>query len=337
MFWELLRLRFCACIQYIHTCKLASSCSYRSKSTTYGALASGPRSSLRKIKLKFASEQHKKQADLKDIGAFLLIFSHPAFFASRLCRSDANFNAHFISHNYCAVHYYIAGASFVVLFYLKRLVFEHVQRLGAPLYWGPGANCPCCPAPVAPPPPLSAALLRGYADVRWSESSRTGDNRTVTYHSHEDFIYQSITLWSRENALNHEFSPGSYQFPFALSLQSSGRPLPPSFEGTVGHIRYEIEATIVKVSALKQNKRITARIAVTSVVDPNIVPNVRLPKVLQVEKTLCCLCCASGPICLTARVPRTGFCIIQDAIPFEVDIENGSNRQIRQLVAQLQK
>ena len=75
----------------------------------YGALASGPRSSLRKIryKKKFASEQHKKQADLKDIGAFLLIFSHPAFFASRLCRSDAKFNAHFISHNYCAVHYYI--------------------------------------------------------------------------------------------------------------------------------------------------------------------------------------------------------------------------------------
>ena len=180
--------------------------------------------------------------------------------------------------------------------------------------------------------------LRGYADVRWSESSGGGDNRrTVTYHSHEDFIYQTIILWSSENALNHELSLGSYQFPFAFSLQPSGRPLPPSFEGYVGHIRYEIEATIVKASALKRNKRITARVAVTSVVDPNIVPNVRLPKVLQVEKTLCCLCCASGPISLTARVPRTGFCIIQDAIPFEVDIENGSNRQIRQLVAQLQQ
>ena len=145
MFWKLPRLRFCACIQYIHTCKLASSCSYRSKSTTYGAIASGPRSSLRKIKLKFASEQHKKQADLKDIGAFLLIFSHPAFFASRLCRSDANFNAHFIT-----VQSTTAGAPFVVLFYLKRLVFEQVQHcLGPPLHWGPGANCPCCP----PPPP----------------------------------------------------------------------------------------------------------------------------------------------------------------------------------------
>jgi len=54
-------------------------------------------------------------------------------------------------------------------------------------------------------------------------------------------------------------------------LQSSGRPLPPSFEGTVEHIRYKNEATIVKASALKQNKMITARIAVAPVVDPNIV------------------------------------------------------------------
>ena len=180
--------------------------------------------------------------------------------------------------------------------------------------------------------------LRGYADVRWSESSGSGENQTtVTYHSHEDFIYQTVILWSRDNAPNYELSPGSYQFPFALTLQPSGRPLPPSFEGTVGHIRYEVEATIVRASALKRNERITAQIAVAPVVDPNTVSNVRLPKVLQVEKTLCCLCCASGPISLTARVPRTGFCIVQDAIPFEVDIENGSNRRIKQLVAQLQK
>ena len=176
--------------------------------------------------------------------------------------------------------------------------------------------------------------LRGYADVRWSSGS--GENQR-TYHSHEDFIYHTVIVWSRDDAPNHELSPGSYQFPFALTFQPSGRPLPPSFEGTVGHIRYEIEATIVKASALKRNKRITAQIAVAPVVDPNIVQNVRLPKVLQVEKTLCCLCCASGPISLTARVPRTGFCVVQDAIPFEVDIENGSNRHIRQLVAQLQK
>ena len=65
------------------------------------------------------------------------------FFASRLCCSDANFNAHFILHNYCAVKYFIAGAPFVILFDLKPLVFEQVQHyLGTPLHWGPGARAP---------------------------------------------------------------------------------------------------------------------------------------------------------------------------------------------------
>ena len=36
-------------------------------------------------------------------------------------------------------------------------------------------------------------------------------------------------------------------------------------------------------------------------------------------------------------MPRKGFCIGVDAIPFEVDIENGSNRQVRYLQAKLVK
>ena len=57
---------FCACIQYIYTCKLVSLfSSFRSKSMTYWALTSG----LCMCALMFVFEQHKceakKQADLK--------------------------------------------------------------------------------------------------------------------------------------------------------------------------------------------------------------------------------------------------------------------------------
>ena len=88
---------------------------------------------------------------------------------------------------------------------------------------------------------------------------------------------------------------------------------------------------------MRTSKRISEQVVIASVVDPNTVPDVELPKVLQVEKIFCCLCCASGPVSLTARVPRTGYCVNQDAISFEVDIENGSNKRIRRLVAQLQR
>ena len=181
-----------------------------------------------------------------------------------------------------------------------------------------------------------AVTLEGYAEV--GLPSDRGQHATTTKPDfREDYVYESVIVWKRENAPNHELSPGSYEFPFVLKLQTSGRPLPPSFEGRYGRIRYEVVATIVQASMLKSWKRISEQVVIASVVDPNTVPGVELPKVLQVEKTFDCLCCASGPISLTARVPRTGYCVNQDAIPFEVDIENGSNRRIRRVVAQLQK
>ena len=175
--------------------------------------------------------------------------------------------------------------------------------------------------------------VKVYADVRCTVYGSEVGNFSVT--SHEDYIHQTVIVWNRENAPNHELSPGFNQFPFAFNLQTSGRSLPPSFEGTYGCIRYEIEATIFRASANKQSKRLSTRVDVAPMVDPNTIPGVSVPKVLEVVNRFCCLWCASGPITLRARVPRTGYCIVQDAITFEVDIENGSNRSIRKLVARL--
>ena len=101
---------------------------------------------------------------------------------------------------------------------------------------------------------------------------------------------------------------------------------------------YELEGVIVKTAARKINKRYTVDLPFSpALINLNVVPNVLEPKTLQVQKTLCCLCCKSGPISITALIPRKGFCIGVDVIPFEVDIENGSNRQVRYLQAELVK
>ena len=94
----------------------------------------------------------------------------------------------------------------------------------------------------------------------------------------------------------------------------------------------------MKTAALKFNTRSTVELPFSpALANPNVVPNVLEPKILQVQTTLCCLCCKSGPISITARIPRKGFCIGVDAVPFEVDIENGSNRQVWYLQAKLVK
>ena len=107
-----------------------------------------------------------------------------------------------------------------------------------------------------------------------------------------------------------------------MKFEADG-PLPSTFAGPFGKIVYEVEAVIVKTAGPKFNKRFSLQLPFSPVVDPNLTPGALEPKIQQVQKTLQCLCCASGPILLTARIPRTGPCIGVDAIPFEVDLENG--------------
>ena len=178
--------------------------------------------------------------------------------------------------------------------------------------------------------------LRCYAVAGWSDVRGGGQNvYEVNYYSREDYLGQSAVLWSKETAPGNQLAPGSYQFQFSLRFPCNP---PPQFRGSVGRIVYEVEGVIVKTAALKSNKKSTVELPFSpALVNPNVVPNVLEPKILQVQKTLCCLCCKSGPISITARMPRKGFCIGVDAIQFEADIENGSNRQVRYLQANLVK
>ena len=177
----------------------------------------------------------------------------------------------------------------------------------------------------------------GEATVHWTETITHGSGRsgprtteTVTYHSHETYIDTFVRVWDKETCGGSSFPVGSHSFPFSLQLVGN---LPSSYEGTVGRIQYKI---ICKVGLLKRNKTCEAVLTVASVVDINS-PSLLQPQSMEVQKTICCWCCASGPIVITARIPRSGYCTVTDAIPLEVVIENGSNRNIRNVAASIRK
>ena len=189
----------------------------------------------------------------------------------------------------------------------------------------------------------------GDADVYWTETRHStgtrhsttvsGNNHnqrteTVTYHSHETYIDTFVRVWDKEACGSSSFPVGSHSFPF--SLQLVGNNLPPSYEGTVGRIRYTLTSKIVKSGLLKRNKTCEAVLTVASVVDINT-PSLQRPKAMEVQKNICCLCCASGSIVITARIPRSGCCAVTDAIPLDVIIENGSDRNICNVAATLRK
>lgn len=179
-------------------------------------------------------------------------------------------------------------------------------------------------------------VLNGEARVRWSESSGSGNNRrTTNYYGNETFIQCHSVLWDKDRDAGGGMYPvGTYHYQFSFQLVAPK--LPPTHEGHTGRITYSIDATVHKEGALKLNQKVSAPITVINAVAISH-PSLQQPRSMEEQKTVCCLCCASGPIVVTATVQRTGYCVGRDSIPFEVTIENGSNRNVRQLVAAIMK
>ena len=172
--------------------------------------------------------------------------------------------------------------------------------------------------------------LVGYGEVYWTE--KHGNVRRI-FSSNEIYLDTSQKVWSKRAHGGSLFPVGNHTFPFSLQLH--GDDLPPSFESKIGKIRYTLTSRIVKSGFFALDKTREARLTVASVVDINT-PILLQPKTMEVQKSLCCWCCASGPIVITARIPRSGYCAVTDAIPLEVVIENGSNRNIH-MVASLHR
>ena len=167
----------------------------------------------------------------------------------------------------------------------------------------------------------------GRADVHWTESHSSGSGRhrrthTRHYNSTEVYIDLTLTLWTPAQSPDGRLPPGQRAFPFRFTIPPTA---PSSFRGSVGSIEYTLLARI-GTGLFKFDHRIEAKIPVqqlVAVTDPRLLQPVRQ----ELRKTLCCLCCASGPIVLTVTLPKTGYCI-RETFPLHVFVENGSSRRV---------
>lgn len=167
----------------------------------------------------------------------------------------------------------------------------------------------------------------GRSYVHWEErrTETSGNQRREViyrYTSEEPYVDERLMLWTCQQSPDGKLGAAEYSWPFSFTIP----PLAPSsFEGTVGNIRYSLEARI-GAGILKFDHSIEVKVPVQQLVrvtDPRLL----LPERLEIEKTLCCLCCASGPIVLNASVPKTGFCV-GESFTLHTSVENGSNRRI---------
>ena len=162
----------------------------------------------------------------------------------------------------------------------------------------------------------------GRSYVHWTGYHTVNGGRGERFTSSEGYVDLAASLWSKLRSPDGKLHPGQYNWPFSFNIPPTA---PSSFEGTVGDIRYTLVGTIV-TGMLKSDHTVELQVPVEQLVritDPRLLQPVRQ----EVQKRICCLCCASGPIVMTVAVPKTGFCI-GEAFQLHASLENGSNRRL---------
>ncbi|XP_071794769.1 arrestin domain-containing protein 3-like [Asterias amurensis] len=174
--------------------------------------------------------------------------------------------------------------------------------------------------------------IEGKANTRWSEGS--GDHRRH-YSAKEIYFKEQVICFGKDKrdpgASKVCMEAGEHHFPFTFQIPNV--PLPYPFEGCSGWIRYKLKCKIDRPWKFDHTvERLFSVIG--QPIDLNLIQIARYPLQGNDSKTVCCWCCASGPI-LTQASTDKGAYVPGETIFVSCNIENNSNRNIVDLNAKL--
>jgi len=117
-----------------------------------------------------------------------------------------------------------------------------------------------------------------------------------------------------------------YPFGFTLPFET-----PSSYVGKAGQVYYSAEV-IVRYG--KSNLRQRLPFTVNGILDLNHVSGAMESQDFRKYKSVCCLCCRSGPLGFLLKLPKKGY-VPGEPIHFVVEINNQSTRKINGITMSL--
>lgn len=174
-----------------------------------------------------------------------------------------------------------------------------------------------------------AVRLHGKGKIHWTETEYTGSGnnrqrRRRHYSAREMYADISVVVWgNREAPEPTKIDPGTVNLPFQFTIPQD---CPPMFRNDIGKIKYTL---LGSVSSQVSEHKIKMPLIISALIDLNQQPNLLQPIDQSAVKnvTICC-CFNTREAQLTLKMPRSGYCVVQERIPVIFECWNGSSRQI---------
>ncbi|XP_072051337.1 arrestin domain-containing protein 3-like [Amphiura filiformis] len=181
---------------------------------------------------------------------------------------------------------------------------------------------------------------KAKAKTKWTEEETQGEGDDeerveVDYYLKEKYFEEKMLILGKnkkdKSGAKVHLDAGEHIFPFQFQLPA--KPLPHAFEGRFGRIRYKVRAKIDRPG--KHDHTVEKMFSVVGVpIDLNNKPEASMPSKSEDEKTVCCLCCATGPIRAEAQTNKSGY-VPGETIWVTGMVENNSTREISSITAKL--
>lgn len=126
--------------------------------------------------------------------------------------------------------------------------------------------------------------------------------RKVHYEGRDVYLNTKTYLYGSSGASAVKMASGTYRYEFACPLPPQ---LPASFEATLGHIRYNVEAVLDIPWRFDKESKLQFTIVRND--DLNEFMDLKLPCKSEEIKRFWCLCCETDPLIITVTLPYSGF------------------------------
>lgn len=176
-----------------------------------------------------------------------------------------------------------------------------------------------------------ALQIKGLAEVKWSETEGTGNNRrTVHYHGRQDYMHSTTYLAGSKDGNNIDLLPGIHTYRFSCALPPN---LVTSLEAEHGHIRYTVKVVLERSWKTDHSYKVAFTVLRhVNLNEENF--DVRLPTKMEKAKTFCCGPCSSAPMLITAETPISGY-VPGQTIAVKIEVNNQSNKKLDELSTKL--
>ncbi|XP_023311073.1 arrestin domain-containing protein 3-like [Anoplophora glabripennis] len=164
-----------------------------------------------------------------------------------------------------------------------------------------------------------------------ASSSPSGRAATSTVDSSAGSVASVNSNEPSDKYPSGQIGSGRHEYPFTFQLSHH---LPSTYQGHYGGVTFTLK---VKVDIpFKFDFTDSMQITVASPVNFNLIKDkLQLkPICYSTDKTVCCWCCASGPITMEVHLEKEAF-VVGEVAKLRVDIDNMSNERVESVLVNL--